>query len=145
MKRVQVLSDRVLDIHSPEDPPFVAAMEDVLEVYKRPINPLRPVVCMNEQPKQIIGESRQPLPGSPASRLGTITSTCGWARRRSSCSSLPQLLAPDGSAGDKNAAGLGARGQDLGGRGFPQRGAHRADDGQLEQARYCLNLRRVSA
>ncbi len=30
---------------------FVAAMEKVLDVYKRPYNPMRPVVCMDESPK----------------------------------------------------------------------------------------------
>ena len=48
---------------------FVANMEKVLEVYKRPYNPLRPVVCMDESPKQLVGESRTPVaakPGTPA-------------------------------------------------------------------------------
>ena len=35
---------------------FVANMERVLEVCKRPFDPLRPVVCMDESPKQLIGE-----------------------------------------------------------------------------------------
>lgn len=34
---------------------FVANMERVLDVYKRPFDPLRPVVCMDESPKQLIG------------------------------------------------------------------------------------------
>lgn len=48
---------------------FVAAMEDVLEVYHRPRNPDRPVVCLDETSKQLIGEIRTPLParaGVPA-------------------------------------------------------------------------------
>ncbi len=40
-------------------------MEHVLEVYKRPYNPLHPVVCMDESPKQLIGETRDPLPMKP--------------------------------------------------------------------------------
>ena len=43
-------------------------MEKVLEVYKRPYNPLFPVVCMDESPKQLIGEVKTPItakPGSP--------------------------------------------------------------------------------
>jgi hypothetical protein len=44
---------------------FVAAMEDVLEVYKRPHDPKRPVVCMDEQPTQLIKETRIPLPVKP--------------------------------------------------------------------------------
>jgi hypothetical protein len=44
---------------------FVAAMEDVLEVYKRPHDPKRPQVCMDEQPTQLIKETRIPLPPEP--------------------------------------------------------------------------------
>ena len=39
---------------------FVAAMEDVLEVYTRPFDPLRPQVCMDEKAVQLIGETRLP-------------------------------------------------------------------------------------
>jgi hypothetical protein len=46
---------------------FVAAMEDVLEVYHRPYNPSRPVVCMDEASKQLIAEVREPLPAQPGS------------------------------------------------------------------------------
>lgn len=51
----------------PEGPSaeFVAAMEDVLEVYHRPYDPQRPVVCMDECSKQLIGEVRQPLLPKP--------------------------------------------------------------------------------
>ena len=44
---------------------FVAHMERVLDVYKRPFDPLRPVVCMDESPKQLIAETRVPIPGLP--------------------------------------------------------------------------------
>ena len=37
-------------------------MEDVLDVYEMPFNPLRPVVCMDEKPYQLLGEAREPLP-----------------------------------------------------------------------------------
>lgn len=40
-------------------------MENVLEVYKRSYDPLYPVVCMDESPMQLIGETRQPLPMRP--------------------------------------------------------------------------------
>jgi len=36
-------------------------MESVLEVYKRAYNPLFPVVCMDESPKQLIGETKKPI------------------------------------------------------------------------------------
>lgn len=44
-------------------------MEDVLEVYKRPYDPQRPVLCMDEMPKQLLAQTRDPLPflpGQPA-------------------------------------------------------------------------------
>ena len=44
---------------------FVAHMEMVLDVYKRPLDPQYPVVCMDESPKQLIGETKTPIPASP--------------------------------------------------------------------------------
>jgi hypothetical protein len=43
------------------DAGFVAAMEDVLEVYQRPHDPARPVVCLDETTKQLLKETRQPV------------------------------------------------------------------------------------
>lgn len=43
---------------------FVAQMERVLDVYKRPYDPQRPVVCMDESPRQLIRETRVPVPAS---------------------------------------------------------------------------------
>lgn len=40
-------------------------MEDVLDVYARPADPERPVVCVDETSKQLVGEARQPLPAKP--------------------------------------------------------------------------------
>ena len=52
---------------------FVADMEDVLEVYQRPHDPERPLVCLDETSKQLIAETRTPIPAKPgrtsASRL----------------------------------------------------------------------------
>lgn len=48
------------------DAEFVAKMEDVLEVYQRPYDPLRPVVCIDEANRQLIKETRIPCaPGQP--------------------------------------------------------------------------------
>jgi hypothetical protein len=44
---------------------FVAAMEDVLDLYAQPVDPQRPRVCFDETPKQLIAETRQPLPTRP--------------------------------------------------------------------------------
>jgi len=40
-------------------------MEDVLEVYKRPYDAKRPMVCFDEMPKQLVAETRQALPARP--------------------------------------------------------------------------------
>jgi hypothetical protein len=47
------------------DAEFVCAMEDVLEVYQRPHDAKRPVVCLDEQSKQLIRETRTPIPARP--------------------------------------------------------------------------------
>ncbi len=44
---------------------FVAAMEDVLETYQKPRNPDRPLVCLDETSKQLIVETRTPIPAKP--------------------------------------------------------------------------------
>ena len=49
---------------------FVCAMEDVLEVYKRPYNPEEPLVCMDETSKQLTKEIRQ-----------TVAAKCGRPTR----------------------------------------------------------------
>ncbi len=48
---------------------FVAAMEHILDLYELPYNPLRPMVCFDETSKQLIGETRLPLPASPGQVL----------------------------------------------------------------------------
>lgn len=40
-------------------------MEDVLDLYEEPYDPLRPVVCFDESPKQLIAEIRTPLSAKP--------------------------------------------------------------------------------
>jgi hypothetical protein len=74
---------------------FVANMEDVLKVYERPYNEQFPVVCMDEQPTQLIKETRKKLavePGRPEcvdyeyERNGTATNfmftepLAGWRK-----------------------------------------------------------------
>lgn len=46
-------------------PEFVVCMEDVLDVYEMPYDPLYPTVCFDEMPKQLIAESRPTLPTRP--------------------------------------------------------------------------------
>jgi len=40
-------------------------MEDVLDVYHRPYDPKRPLVCLDEASRQLIGEVVRPIPASP--------------------------------------------------------------------------------
>lgn len=46
------------------DAEFVAAMEDVLDVYEKPYDPHFPVLCMDEQPVQLFKETRTPIPAT---------------------------------------------------------------------------------
>ena len=41
---------------------FVANMEGVLELYEEPLDPSRPVVCLDETSTQLLSETRAPLP-----------------------------------------------------------------------------------
>ena len=61
---------------------FVAAMEDVLEVYSRPYNQLRPVICMDEKPYQLLDHAREPLPA----RAGSIEKVDNEYVRNGTCS-----------------------------------------------------------
>ena len=54
-------------------------MEMILDVYKRPLDPCYPVVCMDESPKQLIAETRLPVSASPgrAARYDYEYRRCG--------------------------------------------------------------------
>jgi len=60
---------------------FVAAMEDVLEVYTRPYDPKRPVVCFDEASKQLVADVTPPLPAQPGrpARIDYEYERCGTA------------------------------------------------------------------
>lgn len=61
------MSNRKLEywVIPPEaDAEFAAHMEAVLELYARPYDPTRPVLCMDEQPVQLQKETRRPLPAT---------------------------------------------------------------------------------
>ena len=40
-------------------------MEDVLDVYQCPLDPARPLVCLDETSRQLLADTREPLPVSP--------------------------------------------------------------------------------
>jgi len=47
---------------------FVASMEDILDLYELPYGPRHPLVCFDETSKQLIEETRRPLPARPGRR-----------------------------------------------------------------------------
>jgi hypothetical protein len=57
-------------------------MEDVLEVYQRPYDPAFPVVCMDEKPYQLLGESRPSIP----MKIGSVKREDGEYIRNGTCS-----------------------------------------------------------
>ena len=57
-------------------------MEDVLEVYARPYDPLKPVICMDEKPYQKLDHAREPLP----MRSGSIEKVDSEYVRNGTCS-----------------------------------------------------------
>ena len=46
------------------DAEFAAAMEEVLDTYEKPYDPACPVLCMDEQPVQLVKETRRPIPAT---------------------------------------------------------------------------------
>ena len=68
---------------------FVAAMEDVLEVYTRPDDPARPLVCLDETSKQLIKETRIPVPMRPGQ-----SARSDYEYERNGVASLFMLFAP---------------------------------------------------
>jgi hypothetical protein len=76
------------------DGAYVARMEDVLDLYAEPVDPNRPVVCFDESPTQLIGETRAPIPAEPGQperydckyrRNGTVKSPTSARRKTSPC------------------------------------------------------------
>jgi len=49
------------------DAAFRARMYDVLDLYEEPYDPKRPLLCVDEKPKQLLWEKRMPIPMRPGS------------------------------------------------------------------------------
>ena len=64
-------------------------MEDVLEVYKRPHDPARPPVCLDETSKQLVAETRQPLPMQPG-----LPARHDYEYKRNGTANIFMLFAP---------------------------------------------------
>ena len=67
-------------------------MEDVLEVYARPRDPKRPLVCLDEFCKQLIADTRQPVPAQPGklARMDYEYERRGMCSAFMACSPLEQ-------------------------------------------------------
>ena len=68
---------------------FVAAMEDVLDLYGEPYDPRRPTVCFDETSTQLIAERRIPIQPIGDGESGLTMSTDATARAICSCSASP--------------------------------------------------------
>lgn len=68
---------------------FVAAMEEVLDVYTRPQDPKRPLVCLDETSKQLSKETRTPIPMRPGQ-----SARSDYEYERNGVASLFMLFAP---------------------------------------------------
>ena len=71
------------------DSEFVACMEDVLETYKTPYDKRFPVLCMDEQPVQLLKETRVPIPPSKEHARRVDYDTNATGRPVFSCSPSP--------------------------------------------------------
>ena len=60
-KPAQTVAKAAMCIPPKASAEFVAAMEDILEIYQRPQDAVTPVVCVDETSKQQIQEIRHPL------------------------------------------------------------------------------------
>src|SRR5271154_5149049 len=67
------------------DGAYVARREDGLALYAEDDDPKRPVICFDESPTQLIGETRLPIPPDPSD---TIANTSATAQRICSSSSI---------------------------------------------------------
>ena len=68
---------------------FVAAMEDILDVYQRPHDPECPIVCVDETSKQLIAETRVPIAAKPGR-----AARYDYEYRRNGTANLFMMFAP---------------------------------------------------
>ena len=64
-------------------------MEDVLDVYQRPRDPDKPLVCLDESSKQLLAETRAPIPMKPGR-----PARCDYEYQRGGTANLFMVFAP---------------------------------------------------
>ena len=89
------------------DGEFVANMEEVLETYEKPYDPTCPVVCMDEQPVQLLKETRTPIPATADTASVSITNMSALAPPTFSCSPNRWRVGRGGSSRNEDQARLG--------------------------------------
>jgi hypothetical protein len=89
------------------DAEFVANMEEVLETYAKPYDPARPVLCMDEQPTQLVKEVRKPIAGT-AKRARRVDYEYERAGEHFHVHRTPFGMAGSNGAWVQNENGLGA-------------------------------------
>lgn len=57
---------------------FVAQMEHILDAYKFPYDPLRPLICTDESSQQLIRATRSPRPAEPGMSLDNSVFPVAW-------------------------------------------------------------------
>ncbi len=88
-KHSQAPSPRTMGHPAQGQRAFVAAMEDVLAVCTRPRDPDRPLVCLDETSKQLIAETRLPIPMKPGR-----PARCDYEYERNGIANLFMTFAP---------------------------------------------------
>ena len=127
---------------TPAGAAFVANMEDVLEVYQRPHDPKRPLVCLDEMSKQLIAEMRAPIAAAPGQ-----PERYDYEYERNGVANLFMMFAPlEGwrrvKVTDRRAAvDLRPCAQGFVRHAFSRRGQDRSGAGQSQHANGCLALR----
>ena len=120
-------------------------MEDILEVYQRPYDPQRPLVCLDETSKQLIAETRVPIAAKPG-RPGRHD----YEYRRNGTANLFMMFAPlEGwrhvKVTDRHTAVDYAQVlKELSDTHFPGSAKNRARPGQPEHAQASFALRSLS-
>lgn len=119
---------------------FVWRMEDVLEVYTRPYDPVRPQVCMDEVSKQLLAHPVRLAYRSGAGQSGGLRVRAPWNRQPLPLLRAAPRLALRASDGQAHAARLGTVHQGLGRPTVSRGGEDRAGDGQPQYPHSRLSL-----